>query len=73
MTAPEAELDYAEAAALLRVSEDWLRHHAPREFPHYKKAGRVTFGPQHIEAIRALHERNAATPPGQLRPRRKAS
>jgi hypothetical protein len=67
MTAP-IEHDYAEAAALLGVSEDWLRHNAPKNLPHRKKSlkangrGRVVFTDAHLEEIRAMWDRRPAEP-----------
>lgn len=75
MTTPAPDLDYTEAAAVLRVGEDWLRHETPRRFPHRKIAGKVYFSPEHIAAIRAMHEVNPAVTSGadMPRPRRRSA
>lgn len=51
----EPECIYAEAAAMLRVSEEWLRRNTPGRPTHYKKA-KVTLSAEHIAEIRRMHE-----------------
>jgi hypothetical protein len=58
-TAPAGEYTYPEAARLLGVGEDWLRHNTPKvPFPHYRKSlsrtGRaaITFTDAHLDEIR---------------------
>lgn len=59
----EPEYDYAAAAALLGVSEGWLREHTPKDpLPHRKFSenrrgpGPVRFSDAHIAAIRKRFE-----------------
>ncbi|MFB7905210.1 hypothetical protein ACFC1T_02110 [Kitasatospora sp. NPDC056076] len=57
-------LDYAGAADFLDLPETWLRRNI-RRIPHEKYGKYVRFGPEHLEAIRAMH---AVIP--AIRPRR---
>lgn len=66
----DAPYPYAEAAAKLGVSEDWLRHQTPNRLPHHKFGRTVVFTEDDLDSIRAMH---AVTPaesyPGEsLRP-----
>jgi hypothetical protein len=67
MTAP-IEHNYAEAAELLGVSEDWLRQNTPKKLPHRKKSlsakgrGAVVFTDAHLDEIRAMWDRRPVAP-----------
>jgi hypothetical protein len=50
-----ALLDYAGAAEVLDLPETWLRRNIKR-IPHEKYGKYVRFGPEHLQAIRAMHE-----------------
>ncbi|SOB83161.1 DNA-binding protein [Streptomyces sp. 1331.2] len=47
--------DYAGAAEALSLPETWLRRNINR-IPHEKYGKYVRFGPEHLEAIRAMHQ-----------------
>jgi hypothetical protein len=71
---PAAEYEYRETAEILRVTEAWLKRNLGR-FPHYRKAGKVTFSADHIAEIRRLCEVRPAAAAGNPVParRRRAS
>lgn len=53
---------YAEAAAILRVDEKWLRRHI-KALPHSKKGRVVTFSDEDLDRIDALHHHEPTTGP----------
>ncbi|MGW1546652.1 helix-turn-helix domain-containing protein [Streptomyces sp. NPDC002346] len=58
---------YAEAAAVLRVEERWLRRHIGR-LPHSKKGRAVTFTDADLERIDQMHHHEPTTGPLALVP-----
>lgn len=57
-----ARYTYPEAAALLRVTETWLRRHI-KALPHSKKGRVVTFTDDDLARIDSLHHHEPTTGP----------
>ncbi|WP_346772015.1 helix-turn-helix domain-containing protein [Streptomyces sp. JH34] len=51
---------YAEAAAILKVDESWLRRHI-KKMPHSKLGGRVRFTDEDVRRIVALFHQEPST------------
>lgn len=58
---------YPEAAAILRVEENWLRRHI-KGLPHSKKGRKVTFTDEDLDRIDALHHHEPTSGPLAIAP-----